>query len=113
MVGGGERDGWVLAGAELEGLVLAEVPRLRQAGLGEHVRLIYVMSGPVADPGLDSTCPPSIQPPQLLPTPTPTPTPIPFHCSSWPQWPPNAGGRAGIAGGGVKGQEVKSAAPGQ
>lgn len=62
IVGGG---GWglVLAGAELEGLALAGVPRLKQAGLGEHVRLIYVTPGPVADPGLDSTCPPSNQPP--------------------------------------------------
>lgn len=51
--------GWVLADAELEGLALARVPRVGQAGLGEHVTLIYVMPGPVADLGLDSTCPPS------------------------------------------------------
>lgn len=59
--------GWGLAGAELEGLALAGVPRLGQAGLGEHVTLIYVMPGPVADLRLDSTCPPSNQPPQPPP----------------------------------------------
>lgn len=58
----------MLVGAELEGLARAGVPRLGQAGVGEHVRLIYVMSGPVADPGLDSTCPPSKQPPQPPPS---------------------------------------------
>lgn len=52
------RDGGGVVGAELEGLALAVVPRLRQAGLGEHVRLIYVIPGPVANLGLDSTCPP-------------------------------------------------------
>lgn len=71
--------GW--GGAELEGLALAEVPRLRHAGLGEHVRLIYVMPGPVADPGLDSTCPPSNQPPHPLPTPTLSLFTIPFGLS--------------------------------
>lgn len=100
----GQRGGWVLAGAELEGLVLARVPRLRQPGLGGHVRLIYVTPGPVADPGLDSTCPPSNQPPQ---------PPPPSLRSSWTQCPPSAGGSGGIGGwGGVKGREVMSAAPG-
>lgn len=92
----------MLAGAELESLALALLPRLRQAGLGEHVRLIYVTPGLVADLGLDSTCPPSNQPPQ------------PPHASlrsSWTQFLPNTGGSRGI-GGGVKGWEVKSAAPG-
>lgn len=91
--------GWV--GAVLGGLALAGVPRLRQAGVGEHVRMIYVTPGPIADPGLDSTCPPSNQPPP------PTP-PLP---SSWTQCPPNAEGSGG-RGGGVKEQEVKSATPG-
>lgn len=105
--GGGK--GWVGAGggAKLEGLALAEVPRRRHAGLGEHVRLIYVTPGPVADPGLDSTCPPSNQPLQ---------PPPPSLCSSWTKCPPNAGGSGAIGGegggGGVKGWEVKSAAPG-
>lgn len=91
----------MLAGAELEGLAL---PRLRQTGLGGHVRLIYVMPGPVVDPGLDSTCPPSTQPPQ---------TPLPSLHSSWTQCPQNAGGTGEtVEGGGVKGCEVKSAAPG-
>lgn len=84
-----------LAGAELEGLVLAAVPRLRQAGLGEHVRSIYVKSAPVGDPGLASTCPSSNQPFH--------PPTAPSLCSSWPQCPPSAGGRGGIAGAGVKG----------
>lgn len=56
----------MLVGAELEGLALASVPRLEQAGLSEHVTLIYVMHGSVADLRLDSTCPPSNKP-SLLP----------------------------------------------
>lgn len=44
----------MLAGAELEGLALASVPRLGQAGLSEHVTLIYMMHGPVGDLRLDS-----------------------------------------------------------
>lgn len=65
VVGGENSDGWVLAG-----LVLAQVPRLRQAGLGEHVRLVYVMSGLVADPRLNSTCPPSTR--HHSPSPSPS-----------------------------------------
>lgn len=51
-----------MGGAELEGLALAGVPRLNQAGLSEHVTLINVTPGPVVDPGLDSTCPSSNYP---------------------------------------------------
>lgn len=69
----------MLAGAELEGLALASVPRLGQAGLSEHVTLIYVMHGPVGDLRLDSTCPPSNKPP----------LPPPSLCVSWTQYPPN------------------------
>lgn len=51
-----------LKSAKLEGLALAGVGRLGQAGLGEHVSLIYVTAGLKADPRLDSTCPPSNSP---------------------------------------------------
>lgn len=91
----------MLAGAELEGLALATVPRLGQAGLSEHVTLIYVMHGLVGDLRLDSTCPPSNKPP----------LPPPSLCVSWTQCPPNVGGSKGI-GGGFKGWKMKSAAPG-
>lgn len=49
-------------GKVLKGLAMARVPILGQAGLGEHVTLIYMTVGHVSYHRLDYTCPLSNQP---------------------------------------------------
>ncbi|CAB1433781.1 unnamed protein product [Pleuronectes platessa] len=96
----GQRRGWVLVGTELQGLVLATVPRLWPAVLGEHVRLIYVMAGPVADPGLESTCLLSNQPQHSLPSPPSASPGLSAHL--------NTGGRGRMGRGGANGPEIQA-----